>query len=716
MKRIFGYVLFLIIILIAVSCPSSMEGNNIDVAVHVYDSRYSTASLIQPAVPVDIEYYQLVVSDSFGNESRYPSTGYSSISDSLEFSAVSGREYTLSVFGYHEEAGTFKLITKDSYSGYVFYGAADSSLTLGMKTLTTEGGRASLQLYVSEAMMPSDGSMPSVAATIMYGNSESESLELVLSESTLQTDDGVGVCLSTEFDIFNPGVCTLSITLSNPENNLSHTVTELMRIYPSTTSQGVLDFRYPDASSAEVVDGVYGVAWVIDEVDDTRLYRLLPEGISSASLSGVKAIDDPYDIVTSYISTEPVAYSPVLSDSGKSPFDNIEPWCDVKLVSMRNNGDIQGMIADNDIESFVTTSGDNDLMVHLVDMQYIVEDGNLQIEGEEHPAIFYYVSSKSFEGEIANTFVESKLHPGSGYYVGRYQVSCDQPDENSDAYIASVYVQNNNVFASNAAKLHSWSNQKVVGNFNIPAAHIWTHARSRSYESGFGAIDWLALSYIQLLYLVEYADWNSPLVLGISDAGNPQKTGTTDSMPYHTGVQLLENGKQVYQYRFIENLGLGNHELLDGIIINNSQNKIYTNTSTTGAGYGFFSGTFYWEIEYNNESRWTSSYNQVIGNIPEPDVLFNIDKFRNSPEWSIAGSEAFADIGRGIEGTYFIHDIASTQAGKFGSVYLGAQFNSEALPGLFSFIGETKYSIYPTSSSQTTRLIWKDYDPTKNDI
>lgn len=75
---------------------------------------------------------------------------------------------------------------------------------------------------------------------------------------------------------------------------------------------------------------------------------------------------------------------------------------------------------------------------------------------------------------------------------------------------------------------------------------------------------------ICMLYLVEFADWNSQGVIGggCSDSGSVQAMGLTDSMTYHTGTTNAVIGATNYghiQYRHIEDLWANVYDWCDGI-------------------------------------------------------------------------------------------------------------------------------------------------------
>lgn len=77
-----------------------------------------------------------------------------------------------------------------------------------------------------------------------------------------------------------------------------------------------------------------------------------------------------------------------------------------------------------------------------------------------------------------------------------------------------------------------------------------------------------------MLYLVEFADWNSQTKIGYGCGDNlsPQTTGTSDAMPYHTGT--MRSARAIYglgcQYRNIEGLWESCYDWCDGIYFNNT--------------------------------------------------------------------------------------------------------------------------------------------------
>lgn len=102
-----------------------------------------------------------------------------------------------------------------------------------------------------------------------------------------------------------------------------------------------------------------------------------------------------------------------------------------------------------------------------------------------------------------------------------------------------------------------------------------------------------------MLYLVEFADWNSEKTIGMGCGNNsaPENMGYTDSMPYHTGTTL--SSRDTYglgtQYRNIEGLWDNVMDWCDGCYYNTSglnviMNPSYFSDSAGGTAVGLPAG------------------------------------------------------------------------------------------------------------------------------
>ena len=119
-----------------------------------------------------------------------------------------------------------------------------------------------------------------------------------------------------------------------------------------------------------------------------------------------------------------------------------------------------------------------------------------------------------------------------------------------------------------------------------PKASI-TRSTARSSISNLGATIWqsdFAMRFtIWLLYLVEFANWDSQSKIGYGRGNNSstQSCGASDSMPYHTGT--MQSSRTTYgvgvQYRYIEGLWDNCMDWMDGCYYNSNGLNVILNPS-----------------------------------------------------------------------------------------------------------------------------------------
>lgn len=120
-----------------------------------------------------------------------------------------------------------------------------------------------------------------------------------------------------------------------------------------------------------------------------------------------------------------------------------------------------------------------------------------------------------------------------------------------------------------------------------PKANI-TRSTARTSIHNLGSNIWQSdiqmRMTIWMLYLVEFADWNSQKTIG-KGCGNNSATGNmgyTDSMPYHTGTTLSSRDSYGLgtQYRYIEGLWDNVFDFGDGCYYNSNGLNIITNPNS----------------------------------------------------------------------------------------------------------------------------------------
>lgn len=191
--------------------------------------------------------------------------------------------------------------------------------------------------------------------------------------------------------------------------------------------------------------------------------------------------------------SDPVPYVAGATTYG-SPFDEFEPWAGMVRVT---DADVGEMVAIPKFYYQLTTTS--------------VKISTVKLDG-------YYTSPAHMDRK-----------DGKGerdiVYVGRYKCASDYKSKSGEKPLAGIY-------------------SSFATSINDLKGTAW-------------GCDYATRMTIRLLYLVEFADWNSQAKIGYgcSANGSIMEMGYTDSMPYHTGTTA--SSRTTYggtQYRNIEGL------------------------------------------------------------------------------------------------------------------------------------------------------------------
>ena len=372
----------------------------------------------------------------------------------------------------------------------------------------------------------------------------------------------------------------------------------------------------------ESLTSVFGVSW-----DSSN---------PSTALTRLTKANDPNKLVTVDIITEPVPA--VGTGSGSSPFDNYMPWMGMEEYNIINTS---GKVLNKKGESgFTRTNINVPVMVKIPEFYYKIEKSG---------SIFrYYVSDGPVDG--------LSLHPGSGdNYLARY--------ESGEASSGTLGF----ILASYSGTTPSVS--KTRSTFRDYA---------RNMASGFQLRDIAAWCAYDLLYLVEYADFNSQEKIGpgiVNDTA-VHKTGETDAMVYHTGRANSSDNSAV-QYRWIENPWGNVSEFIDGINVYGqsvyicTDPEIYTDDTDTNYPYSNiklptsgwikglgFSSVFPWAFIPNANGGSSISY--------IPDYTYS------GPEWKVLNAGGHI-TSKQEAGLFFFH-AGVTSSGTSNKVGARLQF------------------------------------------
>lgn len=382
--------------------------------------------------------------------------------------------------------------------------------------------------------------------------------------------------------------------------------------------------RYSIKVTVESLTSVFGVSW-----DSSN---------PSTALTRLTKANDPNKLVTVDITTEPVPA--VGTGSGSSPFDNYMPWMGMEEYNIINTS---GKVLNKKGESgFTRTNINVPVMVKVPEFYYKIEKSG---------SIFrYYVADGPVDG--------LSLHPGSGdNYLGRY--------ETGEASSGTMGL----ILASYSGTTPSVS--KTRSTFRDYA---------RNMASGFQLRDIAAWCAYDLLYLVEYADWDSQKKIGQGLSNNPSvnKTGLTDAMVYHTG-RAHSGDNAAVQYRGVENPWGNVREWVDGINI--GERSVYICTDPEN---------------YVDNTATNYTYSNI--QLSKSGWIKGLGLSTNFP-WAYLPNES------GGSSTTYIPDYMYSSTGWRG-LYVGGNWSERLNAGLFCFIASSSSSF--TSSDLGARLQFRE--------
>lgn len=251
--------------------------------------------------------------------------------------------------------------------------------------------------------------------------------------------------------------------------------------------------------------------------------------------------------------TDPVPYVSGASSYG-SPFDNIFPWSDMQIVDDATAGKL--------------------VKIPKYYFKWTKSGTKMKLQ----------ISEAAFDGSHVSP-AHADRGDGKGerdaVYVGRYHCN---------------------------SSYKSVSGQNPVVNITRATARTNIHKLGSTYWQYDFAMYWT----IAMLYLVEFADWNSQAKIGYgcSPSGSKWKVGYTDSMPYHTGTTA--SARTSYggtQYRYIEGLWDNVFDWCDGIYFSGANVYCIKNPSSfSDSSGGTLVGT------RPTSSGWISAFNVPTAN------------------------------------------------------------------------------------------------------
>lgn len=225
-----------------------------------------------------------------------------------------------------------------------------------------------------------------------------------------------------------------------------------------------------------------------------------------------------------------------LEEYGTSPFDSIMPWAGMKRYNI-----INGSVAYSEDDAGFDQNA-YDTFVYIPEFYYTAQKDKIN-------GLWIWAISPIPK----NGYVK---HPGSGRYIGRYHSTSSTE---SEGYVVSK-----------SGRLPT-----------VSQSHSWFRIYSGMKGENFQQLDLATWSAVQLLYLIEYADFDAQITLGTGHAGVSTEVavcGGTDSAVYHT----LKASYTDNMYRWIENPFSNCRTWINGFMGNRSLTYAAARNSYTG--------------------------------------------------------------------------------------------------------------------------------------
>ena len=430
--------------------------------------------------------------------------------------------------------------------------------------------------------------------------------------------------------------CTLTVTIDsgstvkavNGSTTLTATSNGTAKFYlPNTGTWSVTATKNGETATGSVACSSY-TGYTL-ELSYVKVFGVCWNyNAQSTALTRLKKATDPNGLVNVDITTNPAPA--VGTGAGSSPFDNYLPWSGMDEYNIINNAVSykKGQIG--------FSRSNYDTVVFIPEYYFRI------IDDAANKKRYFYIADKAKSG-----FTK---HPGSGKYVGRYNT------------ISGYYSKTGSQPLANMTRATARTNSKNKG-------------------SKWGQYDFASWCAVWLLYLVEFADWNSQATIGVGicNGSSMSNTGGTDGMSYHTGTAASSRtATGAVQYRNIENPYGNIWEWIDGV--NFSDGTVYV--CTTPASYAD-----------DTTAGYTNAGTKVQSN-----------GFIKAIGLSSAAPWAFFPTEVGGSETIYIPDYAYYNSGWRVLMVGGNYGNSTGLVGLFYFYASNASSV--SSSNVGARLLF----------
>lgn len=455
-------------------------------------------------------------------------------------------------------------------------------------TVTAESGAVVTAALGTKQYTGTCGSNGKCALTVNYAGTYS-----VTATKSGVSSSTASASVSTSGGSYTATVkfCTLTVTIDsgstvkavNGSTTLTATSNGTAKFYlPNTGTWSVTATKNGETATGSVACSSY-TGYTL-ELSYVKVFGVCWNyNAQSTALTRLKKSTDPNGLVNVDITTNPAPA--VGTGAGSSPFDSYLPWSGMDEYNIINNA-----VSYKKGQSGFSRSN-YDTVVFIPEYYFRI------IDDAANKKRYFYIADKAKSG-----FTK---HPGSGKYVGRYNT------------ISGYYSKTGSQPLANMTRATARTNSKNKG-------------------SKWGQYDFASWCAVWLLYLVEFADWNSQATIGVGicNGSSMSNTGGTDSMSYHTGTAASSRtATGAVQYRNIENPYGNIWEWIDGV--NFSDGTVYvctipanyaddTTAGYTNAGTKVQSNGFIKAIGLSSTAPWAFFPTEVGGSetIYIPDCAY----------------------------------------------------------------------------------------------
>lgn len=232
----------------------------------------------------------------------------------------------------------------------------------------------------------------------------------------------------------------------------------------------------------------------------------------------------------------------------RADFDSLSPWVNIRRCNLSDAGAVNAHYGDS---GYSDTGSNGQVMVEIPK--------------------FYYKSTKV--GTVISWWISDQ--PLTGFTVHPAFIVDGVTKE-------KIYMSAYEGYLATGNKLASISGVAPTVSTDLPTFRGYAHNRGTGWEVN----DFNTVCAIQLLYLIEYANFDSQTQIGrgVVDVSAAVNTGATASLGNTSGMASGTNGQVSISYRGIENFWGNVWKWVDGININNYVPWV--------ADHGFASSTY----------------------------------------------------------------------------------------------------------------------------